>query len=50
MIEFFAGMITASFIWIAILANDTQPNIEVVQHGCAEYNLTTGDFQWLKQP
>jgi len=49
MMEFFAGMIIASWIWIAVLSNNTQPNKEVVSHGCAEYNSTTGEFQWLKQ-
>lgn len=33
-------------IGLSISTMYTQENSQIVKHGCAEYNSTTGNFQW----
>ena len=43
LIGFMIGiLITLLFIW----KSDTQWQNEAVKHGAAEYNITTGEWQW----
>ena len=36
-------------ISVADMVTDSQSGRVIVKHGCAQYNSTTGDFEWLEK-
>lgn len=46
--KFIFGCVCALVFAIFIIVfNDAKDGSDIVKHGCAEYNSTTGDFQWI---
>lgn len=46
-ISFVVGIIASSLTWIIVINNvNDMWREEIIQHGAAEYNPTTGAFQW----
>jgi len=48
-IGLFAGATIMIFSLMVLLMPTTKSHKEIISHQCAEYNATTGDFQWLKE-
>ena len=40
------GAVLGIFLTLVICTSTAQTNKEIVNHNCAEYNSTTGNFQW----
>jgi hypothetical protein len=46
MIDFVLGLFFGILIGILIIIGYSQPEKRIIEHGCAQYNKITGDFEW----
>jgi hypothetical protein len=47
---FFTGVLVGLMISVSIAEQSgIDTHARIVEHGCGEYNKTTGDFQWVNE-